>query len=165
MSLAPFVSTPANVVEKMLELAKLNPGETLYDLGSGDGRIIIMAAEKYGVNAVGIELNEGRVKESRKKILEKGLEDKVKVIQANFLDVDISSADVVTLYLLQRANKILKPNLERYLKHGARVISHDFEMPGWKPVRVVSVNDSGYYGFNNKNYGTFDSTIYVYEKN
>lgn len=140
MSLAPYVSSPMRVVKKMLEAAKLKAGEVLYDLGSGDGRIVIMAAEQYGVTAVGVELDEGRAKGSTKKIQEMALEDKVQVIHGNFMDVDISPADVVTLYLLESANETLKPKLERSLKSGTRIISHDFEIPGWKPEKVLSVD-------------------------
>lgn len=161
MSLAPFLCTPIEVVEKMLELANLNPGETLYDLGSGDGRIVIMAAEKFGVNAVGIELDEILVRNSRKKISEMGLEDKVVVIHANLFDIDISPADVITLYLTTSANTKIKPKLEAELKMGARVVSHDYEIRGWTPVKVMSIYKPGF-GYDNDYYGSY--TIYTYKK-
>jgi 16S rRNA A1518/A1519 N6-dimethyltransferase RsmA/KsgA/DIM1 with predicted DNA glycosylase/AP lyase activity len=161
MSLAPYLSTPLDVVEKMLEAAKLKSGETLYDLGSGDGRIIIMAAEKYGAIAVGVELDEGRARESRQKIRKMALEERVQVIHGNIMDVDINSADVVTLYLTTRANTTIKPKLEAELKPGTRVVSHDYEIRGWTPLQVIHVYESGF-GFNDEYYGSY--TIYVYQK-
>lgn len=134
--LAPYVNSPTSVVERMLTLANLKPGETLYDLGSGDGRVVIAAASKYGAKAVGIELSERLVKNSSEKIKEAGLEEKVSVVHANLLDADISKADVVTLYLLRDSNDLVRPKLESSLKPGARVVSHDYEIRGWKPIKV-----------------------------
>ena len=142
MSLAPFVGTPPNVVEEMLELAQLKPGETLYDLGCGDGRIIIMAAQQFRAYAVGVELDEGRFKRCSNKIQELGLESQVKVVHGDLMKVDLAPADVVTLYLLTSSNEKIKPNLEHYLKQGARVVSHDFEIPGWKPMIVKEVKET-----------------------
>jgi len=153
MSLAPFVGTPPNVVEKMLELAELRPGEILYDLGCGDARIVIMAAQKFGARAVGIELDDGRFKDSAKRVREAGLEDRVKIVHGNILDISVKDADVVTLYLLTSANERLRPNLERDLKPGARVVSHDFSMPGWKPLRTDELRET---------WGSH--TIYLYKR-
>lgn len=142
MSLAPFVGTPPNVVEEMLELAQLKRGETLYDLGCGDGRIILMAAQRFKAYAVGVELDEGRFKRCSDKIQELGLESQVKVVHGDLMKVDLAPADVVTLYLLTSSNEKVKPNLEHYLKQGARVVSHDFEIPGWKPMIVKEVKET-----------------------
>ncbi len=138
--LAPFLPSPQVVVEKMLEVAHIKPGEMVYDLGSGDGRIIITAAQKYKANAVGIEISEILCKSAVKKINELGLAPQVKVINGNALKVDLSPADVVTLYLLTSSNARLRPNLEKYLKPTARVVSLDFGIPGWKADRVESVH-------------------------
>ena len=137
----PFVPTPLSVVKRMLELAELKPGEVLYDLGCGDGRIIIMAAKEFGARAVGIELRKDLVEQCIKEVKRQKLEDKITIIHGNFFDIDIGEADVVTLYLLTSVNEKLKPKLEKELKRGARVVSHDFEVVGWKPLKVESVYD------------------------
>ena len=139
-NLAPFVPTPELVVVKMLEAAELKPGETLYDLGCGDGRILFVAAQKFGAHAVGVELSSKLVGNATKRALQLGLQQQVKVIQGNLLDVNLRAADVVTLYLMRLSNERLKPNLRKQLKPGARVVSHDYPIPGWKPQRVESVS-------------------------
>lgn len=154
MSLAPFVPSPAEVVKSMLQLAELKPGETLYDLGCGDARIVIMAAQEFGAKAVGVELDEGRFKDCTSKIHELHLDNKIKIIHDDLLKVDLSEANVVTLYLLTSANEKVKPNLERYLKNGARVVSHDFEMPGWKVAKIKELTED--YGHSH--------TLYLYKK-
>jgi cyclopropane fatty-acyl-phospholipid synthase-like methyltransferase len=136
MSIAPFVQTPLEVAKKMLDLSQVKPGEVLYDLGCGDGRLIILAAKDLGAKSTGIELREDLVERARTEIKRLDLEDKVKVIQGNFFDVNISDANVITLYLTSSANERLRPKLEAELKPGARVVSHDFKVPGWKPVGV-----------------------------
>jgi SAM-dependent methyltransferase len=138
-NLAPFIPSPEPVVEQMLKLADLKPGETLYDLGCGDGRILFLAAQQFQAKAVGIELSSKLAREASIRAKELGLEDRVKVIEGNLLKTDISSADVVTLYLLRLSNEKLKPNLLKQLKAGARVVSHDFEIMGWKPQAVWKV--------------------------
>jgi SAM-dependent methyltransferase len=138
-NLAPFVPTPEPVVDRMLTSAELKPGEILYDLGCGDGRILFEAAQKFGAHAVGVELSAKLVKGVNEKVRSLGLQDQIKVIQGNFLNVDLRAADVVTLYLLRLANEKLKPNLKKQLKAGARVVSHDYEIMGWKPDRVDRV--------------------------
>ncbi|HWQ56768.1 MAG TPA: class I SAM-dependent methyltransferase [Bryobacteraceae bacterium] len=151
-SLAPYIPTPQIIVEKMLEAAGVKPGDTVYDLGSGDGRIIITAAKKYGAKAVGVELSEELCRRTNERIKAMGLEDRVKIIHGNLLDVDLSPADVVTLYLLTSSNERLKPNLEKYLKPGTRVVSNDFEIRGWKARGVVKITS-----------GNTTHSLYVYE--
>jgi len=136
MSIAPFVQTPLEVAKKMLDLSQIKPGEVLYDLGCGDGRLIILAAKDVGAKSTGIELREDLVERARTEIKRLNLEDKVKVIQGNFFDVNISDANVVTLYLTSSANERLRPKLEAELKAGVRVVSHDFKVPGWKPIGI-----------------------------
>ncbi|MEN6607900.1 MAG: class I SAM-dependent methyltransferase [Bryobacteraceae bacterium] len=138
-NLAPFVPTPELVVDKMLEAAELQPNETLYDLGCGDGRILFAAAGKFKAKAVGVELSERLVKSTTARAEMLGLSDRVSVIEGNLLDVDLSPADVVSIYLLRLSNERLKPNLKKHLKPGARVVSHDYEIMGWKPYRVERV--------------------------
>jgi len=136
MSIAPFVQTPLEVAKKMLDLSQIKSGEVLYDLGCGDGRLIILAAKDIGARSTGIELREDLVERARTEIKRLNLEDKVKVIQGNFFDVNISDANVITLYLTSSANERLRPKLEAELKPGARVVSHDFKVPGWKPIGI-----------------------------
>jgi SAM-dependent methyltransferase len=137
--LAPEIPSPEPVVERMLEAAELKPGETVFDLGCGDGRILFLAAEKFKAKAVGVELSRRLVEHAQQRAKQRGLQDQVRLIQGNFLDVDVSSADVVTLYLLRLANEVLKPKLLKELKPGARVVSHDYEIMGWKPDRVEKI--------------------------
>jgi SAM-dependent methyltransferase len=139
-NLAPFVPTPEQVVVKMLAAAELKPGETLYDLGCGDGRILFVAAQMFGANAVGVELSSKLVKDATERALQLGLQRQVKVILGNLLDVNLQGADVVTLYLMRLSNEKLKPNLRKQLKPGARVVSHDYPIPGWKPQLVETVS-------------------------
>ncbi len=135
-SLAPFVPSPQPIVDRMLAAADLKPGETLFDLGCGDGRVLVTAAQKFHAKAIGIELSPKLVEAANEQIKALHLEDQVKVIQGDLMEANLSSADVVTIYLLTHSNDMLRPNLEKYLKRGARVVSHDFQVRGWKPVRV-----------------------------
>jgi SAM-dependent methyltransferase len=142
--LAPYVPTPMVVVEKMLELAQVDHTDRVYDLGSGDGRIVIMAAQKFGAQAVGVELDDRLASESSARIAELGLQDRAKILHANMYTVDLRRATVVTLYLLTSVNERLKPILEKSLRKGARVVCHDFKVPGWEPEKTVTVvSDSG----------------------
>lgn len=138
--LAPFEASPLPVVEAMLELAGVRPGELVFDLGSGDGRIVIMAAEKFGARGVGIEVNEDLVAESRKAVAAKELEEKVKIIHANALDVDLRPADVVTLYLTPQGLELVRPHLERTLRPGTRVVSRIFEISLWTPTQTKVID-------------------------
>ncbi len=136
-TIAPYVPTPPEIVGKMLELAQVDTHDHVYDLGSGDGRIVIMAAQKFGAQAVGIELNEKLFEESSKRIADLGLEKRAKIIHANMFESYIRPATVVTLYLLTSVNERLRPVLEKQLRPGTRIVSHDFQVPGWKPEKVV----------------------------
>lgn len=133
-NLAPYVVTPERAVDKMLEMANPKPGEVLYDLGCGDGRILITAAQKYNIKAVGIEIAEHQAKVAAENVKKAGLQDRVKVIHGDFMRTDLSAANIVTLYLAPIANDTLRPNLQRYLRPNTRVVSYDYPIPGWKPV-------------------------------
>lgn len=135
-SLAPYVNSPQEVVHRMLELAQVKAGETVYDLGSGDGRVLIVAASRFRAKAVGVEISERLVKSSVESLKRAGLEDLARVIHADLMEVDLSPADVVVIYLLRDSNDMLRPRLEKSLKPGARVVSHDYEIRGWKPSTV-----------------------------
>jgi cyclopropane fatty-acyl-phospholipid synthase-like methyltransferase len=140
-SLAPYVASPMNVVMKMLESAHVKPGETVYDLGCGDGRIVIMAAQDFGARGVGVELNPNMVKEARGKVESLHLSDRVKIIEGDLLSVDLRSADVVTMYLTTGANDKVRPKLEQELKPGARVVTHDFTIPKWQSEEELRLKD------------------------
>lgn len=142
--LAPFVPSPENVVDAMLDLARVGKGDRVYDLGSGDGRIVIRAAEKHHAEAVGVEIDDDLYKKSSARIQELGLENRAKILHMNMYKVDLKPATIVTLYLLTSVNERLKPILERDLRSGARVVTHDFKIPGWEPAdsRIV-MTDSG----------------------
>lgn len=135
--LAPYVNSPTKVVDRMLELAAIKPGETVYDLGCGDGRILIAAVEKFKAKAIGIEISPKVVAEARSRIKKAGVGDKAQVIQGDLLQTDLTGADVVTIYLATSFNEELRPRLEKFLKPGARVVSHDYAVPGWKATQVV----------------------------
>jgi precorrin-6B methylase 2 len=138
-TLGPDMPTPMAVIDKMLDDAHLKPTETLYDLGCGEGRIVIMAAEKYKAHAVGIELSRDIFEKTSDRIKTMGLDNLVRIVHGNALHYDLSGADVVTLYFLTSSNDRLRPVLERYLKPTARVVSHDYEIRGWKPSMKESV--------------------------
>jgi ubiquinone/menaquinone biosynthesis C-methylase UbiE len=134
--LAPNVGSPEHAVDKMLEVANLKPGETLYDLGCGDGRILIAAASKYRAKGVGIEISGNLARTAAERVKKAGLQSQVKIIHGDFMKTDLSDANVVTLYLATAANDTLRPNLERYLKPMTRVVSYDYPIPGWKPIET-----------------------------
>jgi ubiquinone/menaquinone biosynthesis C-methylase UbiE len=134
--LAPYVSSPQPLVAKMLELARVKQGDTLFDLGSGDGRILITAARDFGARAVGVELSSVLARRSREQAEALGLGNRISVIEGDLLAVDLKNADVVSIYLMTEANAQLRPKLERELRPGTRVVSLEFEIRGWKPVRV-----------------------------
>lgn len=138
--LAPYVPSPQPVVERMLELADLKPFETVYDLGCGDGRVLLTAAREFRAKAVGVELSEPLAKATQEQVTKLGLANRVTVIQGDLMKVDLRPADVVTVYLLTSSNEELKPIFEKSLHKGARVVSHDFQIRGWKPDRVEKVD-------------------------
>jgi predicted RNA methylase len=135
-SLAPFVASPQPVVDRMLEVASVKPGEMVYDLGCGDGRILITAVQKFHAKAVGVELNEQHAATATENIKRANLQNHAQVIKGNLMDVNIGNADVVTLYLMTLANEKLRPKLEHELRPGTRVVSLNFQVRGWKPLRV-----------------------------
>ena len=133
----PFVPTPMEVVDRMLELAEVKKGDVVYDLGSGDGRIVIRAAKKYGVKAVGIEMDSWLLDKARKDAKAAGVSHLVTFRAEDALNADISAATVVTLYMLPWFNEKIKPNFQKHLKPGARIVAHDFGIEGWKPDKTV----------------------------
>ena len=135
-----YVPTPDAVVSAMLEVAQVGPGDVVYDLGSGDGRIVIEAARKYGARAVGIELDPDLNKKALKNAQKAGVADKVSFVRADFFKTDLSEATVVTLFLSPNINARLESKLRRELKPGARIVSHRFPMPpAWKPDRDLAI--------------------------
>jgi cyclopropane fatty-acyl-phospholipid synthase-like methyltransferase len=136
--IVPFVPSPQEVVDKMIELAGVKQGDVVYDLGSGDGRIVIAAAKK-GAKTVGFEIDGDLVKQSRENIRAAGVQDSAEIRQQDILTVDLSLASVVTMYLLPDVNLKLKPNLLSQLKPGSRVVSHSFDMGDWKPDKAERV--------------------------
>lgn len=135
----PFVPTPHGVVERMLELAGVGPDDTVYDLGSGDGRIVIAAAQRFGARAVGVEINGKLCELASEEISKLGLQKSARIIHGDMFEVELGPATVVTLYQLTSINKRLRPLLEKKLRRGARVVASDFQIPGWKPEKVVDV--------------------------
>ena len=138
----PYVPTPQEVVDKMLEMAKVTSKDVVYDLGCGDGRIVITAAQKYGCRAVGIDIDPQRIKEATANISAAKVSDKVRLIEGDLFETDISEATVVTLYLLTRLNEKLKPKLLKELRPGTRVVSHAFDMGDWSPEAKSQVGAS-----------------------
>jgi precorrin-6B methylase 2 len=143
-TLAPDYPTPQTVVDQMLTVAGVRPGELVYDLGCGDGRIVIAAAQKFRARAVGIEIRREIYERTLARVASLGLSDQVRIVLGNALKYDLSPADVVTLYLLTSSNERLKPILEKDLKPSARVVSHDFEIRGWKAATVNKVVVDGH---------------------
>lgn len=131
----PFVPTPIEVVERMLEFAEVKNGDVVYDLGSGDGRLVIHAAKKYGARGVGIEMDSRLVEIARKQAKREGVDHLVEIRLGDALKADISAATVVTLYMLPSFNLKLRPILERQLKPGARVVAHDYGIEGWTAAK------------------------------
>ena len=136
MSVAPYVSSPKEAVRKMLDMAQLRRGEVLYDLGCGDGRIVVIAARDYQAKAFGVEIREDVATAAQQQLKKFDLEEKARIIHRNLFDVDLSEADVVTLYLSLSGNEKLKPKLERELRTNARVVSLDIQIKGWTPIHT-----------------------------
>jgi tRNA G37 N-methylase Trm5 len=137
-----YVPTPQVVVDKMLELAQVRKGDIVYDLGCGDARIPITAAKKYGVKAFGFDIDPVRIAESLENVKKNDIADKVTIKQQDIFELDLSKADVITLYLLPQLNVKLIPQLEK-LKPGCRIVSHDFNMEGVKPQKELTITPEG----------------------
>jgi precorrin-6B methylase 2 len=135
-----YVPTPQVVVDKMLELAEVKKGDVVYDLGCGDGRIVVTAAKKYGCKAIGFDIDPDRIKESRENVKKNGVGDLVEIKQEDIFTLDLSRANVIALYLLPSLNVKLIPQLEK-LKPGSRIVSHSFDMRGVKPTKSIKVRD------------------------
>jgi len=135
-----YVPTPQEVVDKMLELAKVGKGDVLYDLGSGDGRIPVTAAKRFGIRAVGIDIDPQRIQEANENARKNGVTGLVRFRQEDLFKTDFSDATVVTLYLLPDLNVKLRPRLLAELKPGTRIVSHQFDMGKWKPERTVELS-------------------------
>ena len=136
----PYVPTPENVVAKMLDLAKVKKADVLYDLGSGDGRIVVTAAKEYGARGVGYDLNPDRIQEANGNAKKNGVADRVEFREKDLFTADLREASVVTLYLLPDVNLRLRPKLFQELKPGSRVVSHDFDMGDWRPDKTVDLD-------------------------
>jgi len=155
--IAPYVPSPPQVIQRMLNLAELKAGEVFFDLGSGDGRTVIMAAKSFGARAVGVELREDLVKRALSTIYEQSLQDRTTIVNGDMFNVDLTSADVIFLYLTTSANEKVKPKLESELKRGVRIVSHDYEIVGWKPFKVENYCE-------NETLGYPSHTLYLYRK-
>ncbi|MBZ5700648.1 MAG: SAM-dependent methyltransferase [Acidobacteriia bacterium] len=153
-SAAHFCSTPWSVVREILELAEVHPEDILYDLGSGDGRIPILAAQEFGCRSVGIENDRDLFVYSAKRVLELNLQDRVSFVYGNFFEADLSSATVVVLYLLSAVNGHLRARLASQLRAGSRVVAVDFDVPGWRAERTLSVVSDG----------NVEYTLYLYRR-
>jgi protein-L-isoaspartate O-methyltransferase len=151
-NLGPAIPTPQFLVDRMLEVGRVKPGEMVYDLGSGDGRVVITAAQHFGARAVGVELMPDLVRKARERVLSLGLADRVSIVEGSALRVDLSPADVVTMWFLTNSNDRLRPHLEKQLKIGARVVSNEFPIRGWKAAEMIQIK-----------VGKMDHTIFVYE--
>jgi protein-L-isoaspartate O-methyltransferase len=151
-NLGPAIPTPQYLVDRMLEAGHVKPGEMVYDLGSGDGRVVISAAQKFGARAVGVELMPDLVRKARERIQSLGLTDRVTIVEDSALRVDLSPADVVTMWFLTDSNLRLRPHLEKQLKIGARVVSNEFPIRGWKATEMIQVK-----------VGKVEHAIFVYE--
>ena len=142
----PYVPTPQPIVDRMLEMAAVRQGDVVYDLGCGDGRVVITAARKHGARGVGIDLNPERISEAKANARKAGVGEKVKFAVGDLFEADVSEASVVTLYLLPQVNQRLRPQLWRQLKVGTRVVSHDFDMgQEWPPERVERIGNKTLY--------------------
>ena len=157
MFIAPFVPSPIVVIERMLKLADLKAGEVMFDMGAGDGRTVIMAAKNFGARGVGIELREDLAKKALSGIHENGLSDRVTIVNGDMFNVNLTSADVVFLYLTTSANEKIRHKMETDLKKGVRVVSHDYEIIGWKPEKIESFCENPQLGYPSH-------TLYLYKK-
>ena len=136
-----FTPTRQGVADAMLRLAEVNPDDVVYDLGSGDGRIVMLAAQKYGARGVGIEIDHGLVEMSRQIAIDGEVDSRVSFIEGDLYTADISAATVVTLYLSDSVNRRLEPKLKTELRPGTRIVSHQFPIGDWRPTRTVRVDN------------------------
>ena len=150
--IVPYVPTPQEVVDRMLDLAQVKKGDVVYDLGSGDGRIVVTAAKKYGVKAIGFEIDPQRIKESHENIKKAGVEQLVEIRLQDIRTVDLSGATVLTMYLLPEVNLMIRPNIWKQMKPGSRIVSHDFDMGDWKPLKTENIKDGS----------SWDHTLYLW---
>jgi SAM-dependent methyltransferase len=141
----PYVPTPDAVVSAMLRLAQVKRGDVLYDLGSGDGRIVIAAAKRYGVRGTGIDIDPQRIREANANARRAGVAKQVRFLNQDLFETDFSDATVVTLYLLPRLNLKLRPKLLAELRPGTRIVSHGFDMGDWQPARTREVGNTTIY--------------------
>ena len=153
--LAPIYPTPQTIVERMLELGRLRAGEKMCDLGSGDGRIVILAAQKFHANATGIEIDDDLHRRSSESIRKLGLSKTARIVHGDLLKQRYNSYDLVTVYLEQSSNDVIQPLLERELKPGARVVSHNYEFRGWRATKMETIPDES----TGENH-----TIFLYER-
>src|SRR5882724_4695115 len=154
--LAPYYPTPETIVDKMLQLGGLKAGEKMFDLGSGDGRIIIVAAQKFHAEAVGVELDKDLCKQSAARILKLGMDKNAHIVNGDLLKQNYASADLITVYLLPDAvNNKVQPLLDKQLKKGARIVAKDFDFRNWTPEKVENIADDG---------EGRSHTLYVYRK-
>lgn len=135
-----WVPSDLEVVMKMLEMAQVRPGDVVYDLGSGDGRIVIVAAQKFGARGVGVDLDGELIMRSRENAVKAGVADRVTFLQQDLFTTDLSEATVVTLYLFPEVNLRLRPKLRRELRPGSRIVSHDYDLGDWVPEKTVEVS-------------------------
>lgn len=140
----PYVPTPQNVVDRMLQVAKVTKNDVVYDLGSGDGRIVVTAAQRYGARGVGIDINPTRIQEANANAQRAGVTDRVQFRQQDLFQTDLNEATVVTLYLLPSVNEQLRPKLLS-LRPGTRIVSHSFDMGDWKPEQMIEVGGNTIY--------------------
>ena len=136
-----YIPTPRNIVRQMLLLSKLRRGELLYDLGAGDGRILIEAVRGFGARCVGVEIDPERITRLKERLASTGVE--AEIIEGDLMEVDLSRADVVAIYLSDSVNSKLAPKLDRELKSGARVVSLDYVLPGWKDEKRMTISNAG----------------------
>jgi tRNA A58 N-methylase Trm61 len=157
MYISPFVASPTLVIRRLLTLADLKPDEILFDLGAGDGRPVIMAAQEFGARAVGIELRQDLAKQALQRIHDLGLQDRATILNNDIFSINLRRADVVYLYLTTSANDKVRPKLETELKSGARVVSHDYEMVGWTATKIERFCENPSLGFPTH-------TLYLYKR-
>ena len=139
-SLAPYVATPPVIVEQMLSFARVGPGDVVYDLGCGDGRVVIEAARR-GARGVGVELDPNVARQARDNARRSRVSDRIEILEQDALSVDLSKATVVSLYLSRASNEKLRPRLQAQLPPGARIVSHEFDMGDWSPSAMLRVWD------------------------